>query len=78
MPRTKRDNLKRSAAQAVNHLASAILDLDSIRQEFEPVHPDKAKNIEQCQLAASAVRDAILAWVENVWALDPETLIKYM
>jgi len=36
MPRAKNDAYKRKAAQAVNHLAAAILDVYEIHNAFEP------------------------------------------
>lgn len=35
MPRSKRDDMKRSIAQAVNHQAAAILDINEVYKEFE-------------------------------------------
>ena len=36
MPRAKNDAYKRKAAQAVNHLAAAILDIYEVHNAFEP------------------------------------------
>lgn len=43
MARSKRDDLKRKAAQAINHLAHAILDLNDLYNQFD----EAAKQIEQ-------------------------------
>ena len=42
MPKTHRDLLKRTIAQAANHIEEAQIDLLSVKEEFEPVHPDLA------------------------------------
>lgn len=34
MPRSTRDQMKRSCAQAVNHLAHSVIDLNSVYEEF--------------------------------------------
>lgn len=54
MPKTKRDFLKRSIAQAVNHIEEAQIDLLSLKEIFEPVHPEQA-----------AMLDAILTVLET-------------
>lgn len=54
MPKTKRDFLKRSVAQAVNHIEEAQIDLLSLKEIFEPVHPEQA-----------AMLDAILTVLET-------------
>jgi hypothetical protein len=46
MPKTKRDFLKRSVAQAVNHIEEAQIDLLSLKEIFAPVHPEQAQMLE--------------------------------
>jgi hypothetical protein len=46
MPKTKRDFLKRSVAQAVNHIEEAQIDLLELKETFEPVHPEQAAMLE--------------------------------
>lgn len=42
MGRSKRDDMKRKIAQAVNHMANAILDINDVYMEFD----EAAKSIE--------------------------------
>lgn len=35
MARSKRDDMKRNIAQASNHMASAVLDINEVYQEFD-------------------------------------------
>lgn len=35
MPRSKRDEMKRSIGQAVNHMAAAVLDINEVYKQFD-------------------------------------------
>lgn len=85
MGRSIRDDLKRKCAQAMNHLASAVLDVDDIRKAFQEraekvtgQEPDYAGFLEQVEIATNANREALLQFAQNVWDLDEEGLMRYM
>ena len=74
MTRSKRDNLKRNIAQAQNHLASAIVDVWTVRQEFEKVHAEDGEYLETCEALINQIRDGLIAFGIKAWNLD-ETAI---
>lgn len=85
MPRSKRDDLKRSCAQAMNHLASAVLDVDAVRLAFveraakvTKEEVDYVGYLEQVEIAVNANREALGAFALKVWELDEEALMRYM
>lgn len=53
MGRSKRDDMKRKVAQAVNHMANAILDINDVYVEFE----EAAKKIEEAAGAATPLEE---------------------
>lgn len=76
--RTKRDNLKRSAAQVVNHYTTSILILDALADEFRAQHPEHAEGLDAVALATNQLRDAMLEFALVAWSLDEERLQSYV
>ena len=44
MPRSKRDEMKRSIGQAVNHIAAAILDIHEVYKQFDEASKSNTPN----------------------------------
>lgn len=78
MPKTKRDELKRWCAQALNNSAKAILDANNVRVEFEKVHPEFLPPLDSFMIGLAAQREHLLAFVAAAWGLDEEQVMRYM
>jgi hypothetical protein len=76
-PRSKRDVMKRSAAQIINHQAKVVLQLAELAEKFKTHHPDLADYLEQCAINENATRDAFLAFVQKAWMLDENDLMSW-
>lgn len=69
-PKTHRDFLRRSIAQAHRHLDEAGADLEGVRIEFEPAHPEMAKHLEAIQQTLLSTMEAIEVFCANAWGRD--------
>lgn len=78
MPKTIRDVLKRSCGQAANHMSAAILDLNSVYEQFLPTHPEQAERLKVLMLNLNTLRDAELSFVMDTWGIDEEQLQAYI
>lgn len=78
MPKTKRDELKRFCAQALNNSAKAILDVNNVYEEFKSVHPEFNPPLESFMVGLNTQREHLLAFVMAAWGLDEESIMKYM
>lgn len=122
MPRAKNDPYKRKAAQALNHTAAAILDLNDIYKAFvenrdkigaqvesdaarvegltfpEGSNPDDnieirqalenlknlkryegyCRDLETIMTGINACREHVLIFVNEIWALDEDTIRVYL
>jgi len=78
MARSKIDNLKRKTAQAMNHLAQAVMDVYEIQQEFEAQHPDLGAVLAQVTIATNANREMLAAFAFKAWMLDEEAILSYI
>jgi len=73
MPKTKRDFLKRSIAQAVNHIEEAQIDLLSLKETFEPVHPEQAAMLEIILQSLEMTISFISDFCMKTWNTLPPT-----
>jgi hypothetical protein len=77
MGKTKRDNLKRTLAQACHSLDGSLVRIAELEEIFRPVHPDLADGlIAAAQLIADA--ETVLETFALVsWNVDRKTLETY-
>lgn len=78
MARSKQDELKRKAAQAVNHIGAAVLDVNEIYKPFKEASRDEAAQLEAIMQTIAAGREALLIFARNAWYLDEDQLIHWM
>jgi hypothetical protein len=78
MPKTKRDAMKRQAAQALNNSAKAILDINAIYDEFKEVKPEHAATLATIMIDIAKAREKLLVFVENAWMLDEEHIMGWL
>jgi len=78
MARSKRDDLKRKCAQAVNHLAAAVLDVNEVYIPFEENKREEAQHLELIMRAVASSREALIHFVKEAWGLDEEQLMGWM
>lgn len=78
MARSIRDDLKRKVAQAVNHLAQAIVDINAVYEEFKKYEKPETEYLVQVMLQMSRERDALIAFAGAAWELDEMGLISYL
>ena len=78
MPKNIRDVLKRNAAQALNNSAKVILDVNTIYDEFLPVHPEMATKLGMIMIQTAQLREALVEFCKEAWYLDEEGISKYL
>lgn len=78
MPRSKNDIYKRKCAQALNHLAAAVLDINEVYGPFNEQHPDMAKDLEFVMMGTAVLREHVLTFIGEAWALDEESIKAYV
>lgn len=76
--RTKRDGLKRKCAQALNDMAKAILDINSIYEEFKSVHPDHANYLAALMVHIAKDREGLISFCMETWRLDEQGIMSYI
>lgn len=72
MPKSHRDMLKRSIAQAANHIEEAQIDLLSVKAEFETVHPEMATFLDGIVAALETVLGLIIVFCQQAWGTAPQ------
>lgn len=78
MPRSKTDPYKRRSAQALNHLAGAVLDLMDVYEPFASQHPEMAQEIKDAQMCIALGREKILHFIQAAWDLDEDSIKVYL
>ena len=78
MPRSKRDNLKRSIAQSTNHIAGAIVDVYTVRLTFGEHHPELTQVLEMVEQALEANRVMLVAFAQVAWEVNEDALMSYL
>lgn len=78
MPRSKTDPYKRRCAQALNHIAGAVLDLVDVYEPLEAQHPELAKEVKDAQMCFALGREKILYVIAKAWDLDEESIKVYL
>lgn len=78
MARTKRDDLKRKVAQAFQHTAGAIVDLNVLHEAYKEHHPDEADRIALLMHNVNECSKEILALAKRSWDIDDEQLMAYL
>lgn len=78
MPRSKRDNLKRYMAQALNNSAKAILDINSVYEEFKGVHKEHELQLGIIMLEIQKQREKMLVFIYASWGLNEDTIKSYL
>jgi hypothetical protein len=59
VPSTKRMQLKRTWAQAKNHLEQAAVFILALQEEFDPTHPDY---VELCEFVLTSIYMTMEGW----------------
>ena len=72
MPKSHRDLLKRTIAQAANHVEEAQIDLLQIKAEFEPVHPELATFLDSNVAALETCLGMIASFCFHAWGTAPQ------
>ena len=72
MPRTRRDELKRTIAQAHGHITDAMDDFYGLHEQFEPHHPDLAEGLKNAILALSEMQKFVDTFCDIAWGIHPE------
>lgn len=67
MPKSHKDFLKRTIAQAVLNLQRAARHLADVHDEFVDVHPVEAEYLRQLAISSIMIVDLIDAWWSEVW-----------
>jgi hypothetical protein len=71
MPKTHRDLLRRTVAQAANHIEEAQIDLLSVKAEFEPVHPDMAAFLDSIVAGMETMLGLVATFCFQAWGTAP-------
>lgn len=71
MPKTHRDLLRRTVAQAANHIEEAQIDLLSVKAEFDPVHPDMATFLDSIVGAMETILGLVATFCFQAWGTAP-------
>jgi len=72
MPKTKRDILKRTVAQAVNHIEEAEIDILGLKETFDKPHPELAKLLDVIMQALEQVIAIITSFCLQAWGTAPQ------
>lgn len=72
MAKSHRDLMKRTLAQAVNHINAAATDISSLEDEFRPVHPNLANGLVAMLSLLAETLKLINVFAELAWQMkDP-------
>ena len=74
MPRTKRDAMKRTIAQVVNHLQAGAEDLIPLEELFASVHPAEASLLTLTLTSIDVTISLIKRFCETAWGYFPDNL----
>lgn len=78
MARSIRDEMKRKAAQAINHLGGSVLDINDIYEAFKEHHPEDAEGLATVMVNIAMLRESVIAFALKSWELDETALMKYL
>jgi hypothetical protein len=70
--------MKRKIAQAVNHIANAVLDLEDVREEFKEAHPEHAEYLATIQINLATMREKSIQFAALAWELDETALMRWL
>jgi len=77
VPKTKRDDLKRQAAHAMNNLDRATVHLFNVEQTFEGVHPELAEALKAAIVGIDTVKAVVENFVIAAWGKLPDDWQKW-
>jgi len=77
MPKTKRDYLKRTTAQAYHNIERALENIHYLHEVFEPHHPDYAEYLKLIARNLIITQNFILDFWEKAWGRVPRSLDSY-
>jgi len=77
MPKTKRDYLKRTTAQAYHNIERAIANIQKLHEVFLPHHPDYAQYLELIAHNLVITQGFILDFWKKAWGKLPKSLDSY-
>ena len=72
MPKTKRDYLRRTLANAYLHLDQGLSYLNQLRIDFAEQHPEHATTIEQVMTGITLLQDVMAGLATEWWGRAPE------
>ena len=72
MPKTKRDYLRRTLANAYLHLDQGLSYLNQLRIDFTEQHPEHATTIEQVMTGITLLQDVMAGLAIKWWGHAPD------
>lgn len=78
MARSIRDDMKRRVAQACNHLATAILQVNDVYEEFAKAQKPEAAILGDVIQDLAQRQAELLSFAEKAWGLDAAGLQVFM
>ncbi len=77
MPRSKKDYYKRACAQAVSHMAAAIMRVNQLHELMVGQHDEELDELKTIMAGLVACREHTLKKAEQWWLLDEDGLRTY-
>lgn len=74
MPKTKRDYLKRTTAQAYHNIDRALLCLKELHETFKPYHPKHAELLALISNILIKAQEFILEFWTLSWGKPPDNI----
>ena len=72
MPKTKRDQLRRTLANAYLHLDQSLGYLNQLRLAFKEQHPEHSETLEQVMTGITLLQDVMAGLAVEWWGHAPE------
>lgn len=78
MARSIRDDMKRKTAQAVNHIVTAIVQINEVYEKFDEAKKPEAVILGDAIQTLATQQETLLQFAKKAWDLDPEGLQGFM
>ncbi len=76
--RTKRDRMKRKLAQAHRNQTNVMLDIKTLYDLFDAVHPDLAEGLELSAELVLQSQQVLETFASKAWAMDVEAIERWL
>ncbi len=77
MPKTKRDYLKRWAAQAHHHMEECYGPLANLQVTFNEQHPELSEGLVISAQFVQHAQDMLEEFAKYAWDMDPDSIPKF-